>query len=84
MTDVTTAEARKNLADLLNRVAYTKERVVVTRRGREIAAIVSMDELNLLDSLRTLLRDREVQQALEELDSGASVAWSDLKGDLTP
>ncbi|HIE62804.1 MAG TPA: type II toxin-antitoxin system Phd/YefM family antitoxin, partial [Microbacterium sp.] len=33
MKEVTAAEARKNMAELLNRAAYGKERFVVTRHG---------------------------------------------------
>ena len=45
---ITTAEARKNFADIVNTVAYGKEPVVLTRRGQEIAALISIEELQLL------------------------------------
>jgi prevent-host-death family protein len=80
--DMTTAEARKNLADVLNRVAYTRERVVVTRHGREIAAIVSMEDLTLIERLKGLLDQKEVSDALDELESGASVSWRQLREEL--
>ena len=80
--DMTTAEARKNLADVLNRVAYTRERVVVTRHGREIAAIVSMEDLSLIERLRTLLDQKEVADALDELEAGESVSWGALREEL--
>ena len=80
--DMTTAEARKNLADVLNRVAYTRERVVVTRHGREIAAIVSMEDLSLIERLKTLLDQKEVADALDELDAGESVSWRALREEM--
>ena len=81
--DVTTAEARKNLADLLNRVAYTQEHVVVTRRGREIAAIIPMEDLGLLRRLRTLLARQDVAAALDEVEQGSSFPWSELREELS-
>jgi len=84
VTDVSIAEARKNLADLLNRVVYSRERVVLTRHGREVAAIVSIEELGLVDRLKTLLREKEVLEAIEELASGDTVDWAELKGALRP
>ncbi|MGP4028108.1 type II toxin-antitoxin system Phd/YefM family antitoxin [Actinomadura sp. 3N407] len=45
-------EARKEFADLVNRVAYTGERVALTRRGKIMAALVSAEDLELLESLR--------------------------------
>ena len=38
MEKVTTADARKNFAEVVNQVAYGKEPVVLTRRGKELAA----------------------------------------------
>ncbi len=55
ITTITTAEARKNFADIINRVDYGKEPVVLTRRGQEVAVLVSMDELELLQQLKIIL-----------------------------
>jgi prevent-host-death family protein len=54
MNDVEKAvtEARKEFADLVNRVAYTGERVALTRRGKVMAALVSAEDLELLENLR--------------------------------
>ena len=44
-TVISTADARKKFADIINQVAYGTEKFVLTRRGKEIAALVSMEEL---------------------------------------
>lgn len=44
-------QARADLAELVNRVAYSGERVVLTRHGRPVAALVSAEDLELLDRL---------------------------------
>lgn len=43
------AEAKRHLADYLSRSSHRECRVVVTRRGRPMAAIVSMDDLRELE-----------------------------------
>ncbi|MCP4414443.1 MAG: type II toxin-antitoxin system Phd/YefM family antitoxin [Gammaproteobacteria bacterium] len=43
---ITTADARKNFAEIVNTVAYGKETVVLTRRGQEIAALSLNANLN--------------------------------------
>jgi prevent-host-death family protein len=43
--------ARGSFAEMLNRAAYGKERVVVTRRGKALAAIVPMEDMLALDAL---------------------------------
>jgi prevent-host-death family protein len=47
---VQVSEARQRLPDLLNRVYQGKTRIVVERSGIPIAAIVSVDELQQLES----------------------------------
>lgn len=49
--DVPVTEARKDLAELVNQVAYRGERIVLTRHGKAVAAIVSAEDLELLDRL---------------------------------
>ena len=45
---ISTADARKNFADVVNTVAYGKEPIILTRRGQEVAALISIEELQLL------------------------------------
>jgi prevent-host-death family protein len=79
MDSVTTAEARKRLAELMNRVAYGKERVVLTRHGRELAAVVPLEDLRLLERLRGRLTRRQVQRALREVAERGAVPWEALR-----
>lgn len=80
--EIPAGEARKNLADLVNRVAYGKERVVLTRHGRAVAALVPMEDLSLLDRIRARLRQRSVDRALREADAGEAISWEALREDL--
>jgi len=41
--ELTVTEARAQLADLVNRVAYSGDRIVLTRHGRPMAVLVSVD-----------------------------------------
>lgn len=47
--EIPAAEAKRHLADYLARSAHNECRVVVTRRGRALAAIVSMEDLQELE-----------------------------------
>lgn len=66
MTTMTTLEARKHFADTLNRTAYGKERIVVTRRGQELAAILPIEDLRLLEEIEDQIDLREALRALKE------------------
>jgi prevent-host-death family protein len=82
MEEITTADARKNMAELLNRAAYGKERFVVTRHGKELVAIVPLEEVTLLDRLRTLLSRKDFEAALEEVQRAETRSWSDVRREL--
>ena len=48
MTTLSVTEVRQDLANLLNRVAYGGERVILTSRGKPKAALVSMADYERL------------------------------------
>jgi prevent-host-death family protein len=76
---ITTAEAREKLAELVNRATYAKERLVLTRRGKEVAALVPLEDLELLEELENLVDLRGARAALEEAKKEGTVSWSDFK-----
>jgi len=49
MTKISTAEARNDFADVINRASFGKERFVLTRRGKKLVAIVPVEDLDLLE-----------------------------------
>ena len=57
MTSIPITEAREHLADLGNRVALRGERVVVERRGKNLFALVPMEDMDLVlsPSRRTIV-----------------------------
>jgi prevent-host-death family protein len=52
--EIPVTQARAELADLINRVVYGNERVVVTRHGKPLVALVSAADLERLAALDTL------------------------------
>ncbi|MEW2221822.1 type II toxin-antitoxin system Phd/YefM family antitoxin [Streptomyces sp. NPDC006990] len=64
--EIPVTQARAELAELINRVVYGEERVVVTRHGKPLAALVSAADLERLEAA-----DRD-QQAPEEIVSTVS------------
>ena len=66
MSTVAITDAREGLADLVNRATYAGERVVLTRRGRPIAAIISAQDLAFFEALEDANDARAVDDALAE------------------
>lgn len=50
--EIPVTQARAELADLINRVVYGGERVVVTRHGKPLVALVSAADLQRLEEER--------------------------------
>ncbi len=51
MLNLTSAEVRANLADIIQKVRLTKQRAVVTRYGQALVAIVPIEDLDRLGRL---------------------------------
>jgi prevent-host-death family protein len=73
---------RRELAETLNRVSYKGERVVVERRGKVVAAIVPVGDLELLEALEDRLDLEAARAALKEAERMGTVPWARLKKDL--
>ncbi len=51
ITRLPMSELRDSLSDAVNRVAYGAERIMIERRGRSVAALVSLQDLALLRAI---------------------------------
>jgi len=63
MTRLNVSKAREEFPDVVNRAAYAKERTIVSRRGKDLAAIIPIEDLRLLERLA---RDEMDRQDLED------------------
>lgn len=63
---MSTVEARDQFGELINRAAFGKERVILTRRGKALVAVVPVEDMRLLEELESLRESQEFQVAKEE------------------
>lgn len=80
LNTVSTAAARKNLSEIVNKVAYGKEPIVLTRRGEEIAALISMEQLEFLQLIEERIDIEDAIKALEDPGENISAEklWKEL------
>jgi prevent-host-death family protein len=78
------SEARERFEDLLDRAVKQKERVVLTRRGRPVAALVPITDVEFLEAIEGRLEAEEYRRAKEEFErSGeAAIPWEKIKAEL--
>jgi antitoxin Phd len=77
---ITTADARKEFSNIINRVAFGNESFVLTRRGEPIAALVSLKELKLLQEIEDQIDINDAWMAKKE--PGDPIPWDELKKEL--
>jgi prevent-host-death family protein len=86
MTTITAEKARNSFSDLISHTAYSKDRVVVTRNGKRMAAIVSIEDLELLEHLMDRIEDEldleDIRVALREYEEGKTIPWEQAKRQL--
>lgn len=75
---INTIDAKEQFSELINQVAHNKERVILTRRGKEIAAIISMEDFKLLMSTQDKHDLREAAEALKETREQGAVTLEKL------
>jgi prevent-host-death family protein len=74
--------ARDSLSDTLNRVSYSKERIVIRRHGKDLAALVPIEDLMFLEELEDRLDLDEARAALVEAEAKGTIPWEKVKEDL--
>jgi prevent-host-death family protein len=80
MNRVPASQAREKFADILNEVAFQGERIRVQRSGKDIVAVVPIEDLELIEALEDRADLAAMKKALAE--KGERVPWSKLKAEL--
>lgn len=79
MTTISMSEIRLKLSELANRVIYGGERVIVEKNNKPAFAIVSMEDMELLERLEDEIDIKAAEEALKE---GDFVPWEQVKKEL--
>jgi len=66
MTRIGAKELRKEMSDALNRVAYGGERIVVERRGKQVAVLVPVEDVAVLEQLEEQVDLKEAKRTLAD------------------
>lgn len=80
-TTFTAAEMRENLAEVLNRAAYGQERIVVTRHGKALVAVVPIADLEELERLEDEIDREEIERSLASIHEEGTVPWETVRAE---
>jgi prevent-host-death family protein len=82
MPPISTVEARNKFSNIINRVAFGKERLVLTRRGEELVALIPAEDVHLLEAIENQIDLEDAQAALKEAKKKGTIPIDALKKQL--
>ena len=82
MTSVTASSLKTHPSDILGRVRYGRERIAVTYHGKEIAAVVPVEDVRLLEKLEEALDSLDAVESLQEAERDGTISLAELKAQL--
>ena len=82
MSERRISEARESFSTTINRVAFGRERVVLTRHAKRVAAVVPIEDLDLLEALEDARDLDDVRAALGDPANRERIDWEELKAQL--
>lgn len=75
--EMSVGEFREQFAEALNEVKYGKGRTVVKRHGKRVVAVISIDDLELLERVEEILDRNAIRQAEDDIEVHGTVNWED-------
>lgn len=76
--ELSTRELRSQLADVLGRAMYGRERIGVTRNGKLAAVVVSVEDLEALEAFE-MAQDVAAYEEAKAEDDGTRVSLDELR-----
>ncbi|MBM3498588.1 MAG: type II toxin-antitoxin system Phd/YefM family antitoxin [Armatimonadetes bacterium] len=81
MAPIRMADLRRDLARVVNSVAFGKERVVVERHGKPLVAVVPLGDLELIEKLEDHLLAEQCERILSDPEE-EWIPWEQAKAEL--
>jgi len=76
---VSASAARAGFAETVNRAIYAGERVIVRRHGKDVAAVIPIEDLQLLEAIEDRM---DIDAARKAMKEKGSVAWLKVRARL--
>lgn len=79
MAKMSTSTARMKFSELVSKAEFAKERTILVRRNKPVAAIVPIEDIELLERYEDELDVREIRKARKEK---GTIPWEKIKREL--
>ena len=81
-SSISTIEAKEEFSELVHRVSQNKERIILIRRGKEVAAMIPLEDLLLLQASQNKSDLNDAVEALKEARNQGTVTLEELKSEI--
>jgi prevent-host-death family protein len=78
-SEISTVEARSRFSEVVNRATYGKERVILTRHGKKIAAVIPLEDLKLIEEMEDRIDIEEAEKAWAEQGDEPPASLEEVK-----
>ncbi len=82
MASVPFSEARTHLTDIVNEVAYGGVRIILTRKGKQLVAIIPLEDLRVLEAIENKIDLEDAKKALRDIEKHGTISWEETKREL--
>lgn len=82
MLQFTTVEAQNRFDDLINCVTVDGERIILVRDGKEVAALVHVEDAHYLQELEDRQDLADADAARAEAEEKGTIPWEQVKSEL--
>ncbi len=76
------ASVRHHLSGMLDRIEREHERVIITRKGRPVAMLISLDDIEALEETLEILSTpgelEEIRSAKADIDAGKGISGDEF------
>ena len=83
MLKLSIADAKAQFTRLLHEVQYDQQRFIMTKKDKDVAVLVSLEDLHLLQSLTDQWFLEHAVQKLDALESCGTISLIDLEKELS-
>ena len=82
MSKISVSAARNDFSEIINQVNYTGKRIVLHRRGKALAALIPVADLEMLETIEDSIDVEQAHKALKEANKKGTIPWAKLKKEL--
>ncbi|MAZ77132.1 MAG: prevent-host-death family protein [Legionellaceae bacterium] len=79
MNNISSVHARERFSEIINRVVFGRERIIINRHGQGTVAMVPLEDLQLLELIEDQTDIKEALMAKKAMAGKTWTSWDKLK-----